>query len=167
MGKRNQEKRGKLFGVLNILDLIILVFLLSLAAALALRGDVKDALGNTADDVTVDYSIRIEPVRVMTYMAVEEGDPLFDNETGNRIGTVTKVTASPYMREVTLLDGSVVTSPDPEYLTVIVFAQGTGKNSDLGVMLGGSRLCSPGGTIKLASTRLDTNGKFDTVEVVS
>ena len=66
MGKRNQEKRGKLFGVLNILDLIILVFLLSLAAALALRGDVKDALGNTADDVTVDYSIRIEPVRVMT-----------------------------------------------------------------------------------------------------
>ena len=60
MGKRNQEKRGKLFGVLNILDLIILVFLLSLAAALALRGDVKDALGNTADDVTVDYSIRID-----------------------------------------------------------------------------------------------------------
>ena len=82
MGKKTSEKRGKLFGVLNILDLIILLFLLSLGAALAFRGNVKDQLGSTADDVTVEFSVRIEPVRVMTYMAVEEGDPLFDNETG-------------------------------------------------------------------------------------
>lgn len=84
MGKKTSEKRGKLFGVLNILDLIILLFLLSLGAALAFRGNVKDQLGSTADDVTVEFSVRIEPVRVMTYMAVEEGDPLFDNETGTR-----------------------------------------------------------------------------------
>ena len=128
MGKKTSEKRGKLFGVLNILDLIILLFLLSLGAALAFRGNVKDQLGSTADDVTVEFSVRIEPVRVMTYMAVEEGDPLFDNETGTRIGTVTRVSATPYMREVTLADGSIVTSPDPEYLTLLIFAQGTGKN---------------------------------------
>ena len=97
MGKKTSEKRGKLFGVLNILDLIILLFLLSLGAALAFRGNVKDQLGSTADDVTVEFSVRIEPVRVMTYMAVEEGDPLFDNETGTRIGTVTRVSATPYM----------------------------------------------------------------------
>ena len=102
-----------------------------------------------------------------SYMAVEEGDPLFDNETGTRIGTVTRVSATPYMREVTLADGSIVTSPDPEYFTLIVVAQGPGKTSEIGVLLDGSRLCSPGGTIKLASTRLDTTGTFDTVEVVS
>lgn len=167
MGKKTSEKRGKLFGVLNILDLIILLFLLSLGAALAFRGNVKDQLGSTADDVTVEFSVRIEPVRVMTYMAVEEGDPLFDNETGTRIGTVTRVSATPYMREVTLADGSIVTSPDPEYFTLIVVAQGPGKTSEIGVLLDGSRLCSPGGTIKLASTRLDTTGTFNTVEVVS
>ena len=34
MGKKTSEKRGKLFGVLNILDLIILLFLLSLGCLL-------------------------------------------------------------------------------------------------------------------------------------
>ena len=37
MGKKTSEKRGKLFGVLNILDLIILLFLLSLGAAARAR----------------------------------------------------------------------------------------------------------------------------------
>ncbi|MBQ3391310.1 MAG: DUF4330 family protein [Clostridia bacterium] len=167
MGKRNTGKSTKLFGLFNLLDLLILVFLFALVGTLVLRSNLKESFAGSADDVTIDFSVRVEPVRVMTYMAVKEGDPLFDDETGVQIGTVTRVTATPYLREATLIDGTMVTSPDPEYLTVIIYAQGTGKKGELGFMLNGSRLCSPGGNIKVGSTKLATNGRFETVEAAS
>lgn len=161
-----QERRGKLFGVLNLLDLMILLFIVALAAVLMLRSNLRDTLGGTSEDINIAYTVRIEPVRVMSLTAVKKGDPLFDEETGVQIGTVTRVEGSPYMREVTLADGSIVASPDPEYYTVIISAEGSGKNSEYGPMINGSRICTPGGTIKLGSTRLTTTGRFDTVEIV-
>ena len=164
---KQSERRGKLFGVLNLLDLLILLFIVALAAVLLLRSNLTDTLGGTAEDISISYSVRVEPVRVMSMLAVSKGDPLFDEETGVQIGVVSKVDASPYMREVTLSNGTIVTSPDPEYYTLIIWADGSGKNSEYGPMINGSRICTPGATIKLGSTRLTTTGRFDTVEIKS
>ncbi|MBQ2698171.1 MAG: DUF4330 domain-containing protein [Clostridia bacterium] len=166
MAKKTAGGRGKLFGLLNILDLVILVFLISLGFALVLRGGLKDDLGTSADDVKVAFTLRIEPVRVMTYMAIAEGDPVFDEETGSRIGTVTKVTASPYQREVTMEDGTLMLSPDPEYLCLIVSAEGVGKESENGILLNGTRFCSPGANIKLGFPNVTTTGRFNTVKLL-
>ncbi|NLT57689.1 MAG: DUF4330 domain-containing protein [Clostridiales bacterium] len=159
------ERRGKLFGLFNILDLTVVIFIAALAVVLVMRGSLRDRLGGASPDVEIHFSVRLEPVRIMTYMALEKDQPLFDEETGMQIGVITKFTATPYMREVTLSNGSILLSPDPEYYTVIVHGVGSGRNSEYGPMLGGSRLCSPGGLIKLGSTRLSSNGSFDTVEV--
>ncbi len=154
------KKTGKLFGVFNLLDLVIILFVAAAGAALFWRLDLIKAVGTGSQDVTIEYTIRIEPVRLVTYLAVHEGDPIYDSENGARIGTVTKVDTSPYMREIAMADGSLVAASDPENLTVLITGEGVGKSTGDGLMLGGSRICSPGGTIKLASTRLDSTGIF-------
>ena len=154
------KKTGKLFGVFNLLDLVIVLFVVAAGAALMWRLDLVNSVGAGSQDVTIEYTIRIEPVRLMTYLAVKEGDPLYDSENGAAIGVVTKVETETYYREVIMLDGSLMASPDPENLTVFITAEGVGKSTQDGLMLGGNRICSPGGTIKAASTKLDTTGIF-------
>jgi hypothetical protein len=154
------KKSGKLFGVFNLLDLVIILFVAAAGAALFWRLDLVKAVGAGSQDVTIEYTIRLEPVRLVTYLAVREGDPIYDSENGTLIGTVTEVETTPYLKEVTMADGSLVAAPDPENLTVLITGEGVGKSTQDGLMLGGNRICSPGGTIKVASTRLDSTGIF-------
>lgn len=154
------KKSGKLFGVFNLLDLVIILFVTAAGAALFWRLDLVKAVGAGSQDVTIEYTIRLEPVRLVTYLAVHEGDPIYDSENGTLIGTVTDVETTPYIKEITMADGSLVAAPDPENLTVLITGEGVGKSTGDGLMLGGNRICSPGGTIKVASTRLDSTGIF-------
>ena len=154
------KKSGKLFGVFNLLDLVIILFVAAAGAALFWRLDLVKAVGAGSQDVTIEYTIRLEPVRLVTYLAVREGDPIYDSENGTLIGTVTEVETTPYLKEVTMADGSLVAAPDPENLTVLITGEGVGKSTQDGLMLGGNRICSPGGTINVASTRLDSTGIF-------
>jgi len=150
----------------NILDMCVVVFFTALSIAVALRLNLNNRIGSSGADVIVAYSVRVEPVRIMTVVAVEVGDPLFDEETGTHIGTVTDVSAEPYLREAVLADGTSVLSIDSEYYTLLIQAVGGGKKSVYGPMLAGSRLCTPGGVIKVGSTRLSTTGQFDQVDIL-
>ncbi len=155
-----ERKKTKLFGIFNILDLIILLFAVAAGAALFWRLDIVDSVTSGAGEVGIEFQIKVEPVRIMAYLAIDEGEILYDGENGQPLGTITKIETTPYMRQVVMADGSITLAEDPENFTIYITCEGVGSSTPEGIMLGGSRIASPGGSVKVTAEKLDTSGIF-------
>ncbi|MBC8535175.1 DUF4330 domain-containing protein [Feifania hominis] len=159
------NKKGKVFGV-NVLDLVILLFVVAAAVFVMLKGNFIEKVKVTSNDAKIEYVVMLESVREYTYNAIYVGDPIFDDETDAQIGVVTKVEMKPYYDIIEKSDGTVVSALVPERYKLLITAEGDGKVTDDGYMINGNRLVAPNGSIKVATTRVCSNGKFVSVRQI-
>ena len=119
-------KDGKLFGKLNLIDLVtILVVLLLIAGAILKFGVLqKDAQGAKE---TFQFTILVEGIRNFTIENLKVGDKLYDSVTKECIGTITAVESKPATVASTRADGSyVMATMDDRYdVTIHLETQGT------------------------------------------
>ncbi len=81
------DKKGKLFGKINIIDLLIL---LVLVVAIAVLG-VKFLGKGGKDTQTLEMKFHIEEIDTWVTEKVQEGDALYDGTYEQSLGVVTKV----------------------------------------------------------------------------
>ncbi len=127
------DKKGRLFGLVNLIDLFVLLTLLLLGAALLLRftglRDMRHEVGGTP----VTVKVVINEVRIETVEAIEVGDVVRDATGGQIFGTVIDKQWEIHLRQVTTADGAVVWAEVPERYTVYVTVDARGH--DLGHVL--------------------------------
>ncbi|MDU6784157.1 DUF4330 domain-containing protein [uncultured Peptoniphilus sp.] len=92
------DKKGRLFGLINIVDLLIIVLLLALVAVGVKRFGNKAAVGEATTKKGV-ITAEIKDVRDVTAKNVKVGDPIYDYDKGTLIGKILTAEVEPYKDE--------------------------------------------------------------------
>lgn len=92
------DKKGRLFGLINIVDLLIIVLLLALVAVGVKRFGNKAAVGEATTKKGV-ITAEIKDVRDVTAKNVKVGDPIYDYDKGTLIGKILTADVEAYKDE--------------------------------------------------------------------
>ena len=119
------DEKGRLFGKINVIDLIVLVLIVAVAAVVALKFLGKDA-GIPGDNSTtqIEYTVKVPLVQESVYEAVKaqveaEGERAQLMADGSMLDAyVLDVSSEPYLIPVEKEDGTVVASAQPGYVSV-------------------------------------------------
>jgi len=111
--KKIIDERGRLFGLISIIDVLVLIAVIILGFAVFTRFDVRDNPLTTVNTVPVTYTVKLPVVREAVAELIRPGDNLYI-ETRAFVGTIKSVSSE--IAEVTesLLDGTLVLAPAHE-----------------------------------------------------
>ena len=123
--KKIIDDKGRLFGIINVIDIAVILVVLLLAAAVYVKYNVLEKTSITTENTPITYEITIKGIRQSAVDTMLVGDVLYGGDSG-AIGTISAVNVNPARANVTLLDGSYVTSDVPERFDVTLTVQGEG-----------------------------------------
>ncbi|MEW6522495.1 MAG: DUF4330 domain-containing protein [Bacillota bacterium] len=109
------DKRGRLFGFINVLDLAILLVLAALVAGVTYRLVYMGAGAQPgAEERPARLTVLVEDVRQPTVDAIKVGDVVRDHDNSMVFGTIVKKEVRPAQRVVTTADGRLVLANPPD-----------------------------------------------------
>jgi heme/copper-type cytochrome/quinol oxidase subunit 2 len=91
------DDKGKLFGIINIIDLLVLVIILIAIIFIAIRMLPGTEGGETRTQKEMEYTVKVEEVSTYTIDAANVGDAIYDFETGSKIGVISGIDDRPHM----------------------------------------------------------------------
>lgn len=130
-----ENKKRKLFGIFNILDIGIILLIAALAVGTVYKFKFMDKTSKSANLEPIAYTVEVKNVRNFVFSNVKEGDILFDKTSGNAIGTITAIEGTPALTPVEMLDGSVVMGESENRYDILFTLEGEGVISDDGYFI--------------------------------
>jgi len=122
--------RGRLFGKVNIVDLIVLLVIIAVVVFAVVR-----MTGSSSKTVPVRVTYVVEAVRQATVSALQaKGDVTDDGGTG--LGKVQDVVVAPTLVEVPTSDGGLKAVESPVFSDVSIVVLGSGRVSGSTVRIG-------------------------------
>ena len=88
------DEKGKLFGLINIIDLSVLLVVVLLVVGGASRFKAKPTVTGKLSEALIDFEV--SNVRMATVNQIAEGDQVFHYDKGTLIGEVVEVSVEPY-----------------------------------------------------------------------
>ncbi len=135
------DKNGKLFGKINIIDLLIILIVIAAVVFFATKmfSPAQETTKTNTTKVAVTFYAEDAPTNV-TDMLVE-GAPSFEETTNVGFGSITSFSSEQAYGWMSDAEGNLVKGPivGDEYLTVSV--EVNGNLTDNGVYLGGRLYC--------------------------
>ena len=129
------DKRGRLFGWINIIDLFISIMLIALIGFGAYKVfKVNPTVAVNTEKVTMVYFI--QEVRDVTYNAIEEGEIAKDYDKNTVYGKIVKKEALPAKKMINTADGRMVEAEIPNRFDVKIYIEGDAVVSKTGVYMG-------------------------------
>lgn len=131
MKRKIIDERGRLFGKISVIDILVVLMALALLAVVWFRffsGD--EVIGRFSEKETFTYVIRVDGIRQYTLDAIKEGDVLYDNDNETVLGTVTKVERVPAERYYATVDGQYVMGYQPERYDMFLTVEAEGIVKD-------------------------------------
>ena len=127
--KKLLDDKGRLFGIINIIDIAVILIVLLLAAAVYVKYNVLEKTSVSAENTPITYEITIEGIRQSALDTLRSGDTLYSAE-GGAIGVISAVSSNPAREKSPLMDGSFVISEIPERYDVTLVIQADGIKKD-------------------------------------
>lgn len=135
------DSRGRLFGKVNIIDLLVVVMIVlaaygywhtraSSAGLAALRGT----------DRQIEATFLVSNVRPATVDVIKVGDKVNDSRTNTYLGEITAVRVEPAEIAVTMPDGRIYESSSAIRKDVWVTLRGAGRVSPNAITLGSTEI---------------------------
>lgn len=128
------DKKGKLFGKINIIDFLILVILV---AAIAILGVKFLGGGRGKDTQTLEMKFHIEEIDEWVTENVKEGDALYDGTYEQDLGKVTKVEVGEAVTWGLNADGEYKKSTRPGFKSMTITGEVQGTKTAVGAKVGG------------------------------
>ena len=128
------DKKGKLFGKINIIDFLILIILV---AAIVILGMKFLGGGRGKDTQKIEIKFRIEEIDEWVTENVEVGDALYDGTYEQDLGIVTNVEVSPSETWGLNADGQYVKSTREGFKSMTITGEVMGTKTDVGCKVGG------------------------------
>ena len=102
------DGRGRLFGFISFIDIVVLAAVALLVVAFFVRANVYSPFTPTAPTVTVTYTVQIPMVRDTALALMRPGDRLYNRENNAFMGRITDVSATGALSPERIIDGSLV-----------------------------------------------------------
>lgn len=145
------DKKGKLFGKISIIDIILVLAVIFVIVVLAMRmGGKVDLPFVTQPDTEYTVKLKATSLNKTDMDPFHEGEKVY-SEAGELIGTITDVEYSPNSVKKYLNSGESFDFEDPDYSDYVITVEGVGTVNDSGVMAEGTYLLIPGNNNKIAS----------------
>lgn len=134
------NKEGKIFGKVNIIDVLIILFIVAVVVLGVLKytKEKGPVFANQNTDIELDILFR------EMYGDFEDelnvGEPLFDNTSGQYLGEIVDKQLKPAVKEVERADGSIVVSEVPGRWDIYITVACKGiYNERRGLTIGGDQ----------------------------
>jgi hypothetical protein len=101
------DDRGRLFGVISVIDVIVLAVVAILVAAVLTKFNIQDTPIASTNTVRVVYTVKIPMIRSTTAALLRPGDNLY-TDTGTFIGVIQGVNVEDAYHPEWLVDGTYV-----------------------------------------------------------
>ncbi len=133
------DEKGKLFGLINIVDLMVVIVLLVVVVFGAYKlmgfnntGKLAE-IGITTHKATITFEVR--EVRDFTINSVVIGEALKDYSKNADYGTITKVDVKPATRLLETDDGRIVEAEVPGKYNMVIYAEGIANVSHTSILM--------------------------------
>ncbi|MCF6460444.1 DUF4330 domain-containing protein [Clostridium sp. Cult3] len=156
------NEKGKLFGIINIIDLIVL-----LVIVLLVGGGVKRMKKNpaaVAETKKALITIEVSDIRTPTVDGIVVGDPLYHYDKGEKIGEIVDKKIEAYKEPVESGDGKWILAEVPEKYVVLMTVEAEVKENPDVVIAGGEQI-RIGTQFKLKNRNVAVLGTILGVEV--
>ena len=127
-------KNGKLFGKINIIDLLVILVILAAIAAVAVFLFMPKSGGDT-----LIMKFRIEEVDEFVAKKVHVGDELYDDTYSLELGYVTDVELDDSISYGEVNDGVYTLTSKEGYYSMIITGEVNGRKTDLGAEIDGEK----------------------------
>lgn len=125
MNRKIIDERGRLFGVINIIDVIVIILAVILVCGVYVKfsKNERTAAGSSSLQ-TVTYQMEIKTVRDGICQDLKEGDKIWNQESGVELGTITDVSVTPAKLQNSLTDGTYVNGSVQDRYDVVLTIEG-------------------------------------------
>ena len=155
------NEKGKLFGIINVVDLLVLVAAIAVVAGVGYKLFAKQIKEVASPQVSLTMTVR---VRGATPFLVNEVQR--NSQVGNSYvnAQITDMKIDDYNQQVTTADGRIVTATDPEKKD-LVFTITTKVSKGTPAPAIGTQEVRAGRTFIVKTNDFETTGNIDSVDI--
>lgn len=130
------NEKGKLFGLINVIDLIVIMLLVVLFVGGAKRFRDKPVISSEESPAKITFEVK--DIRDITANQIEIGDPIYYYDRGGYIGQIVEKEVRPYTEPVEY-EGRWVDAEVPGKYVVVFTVDAKVKDSPDVVVAGGEQ----------------------------
>lgn len=106
------DRNGRLFGKISIIDVIVILAVVVMAAAIYVKTH-KPQTGSNVPTTTIVYHLKVDNLPEYMLQAIQVGDQIYDKErsTGGSLGEIMDIQVSDGTYEAKLNDGTIENVP--------------------------------------------------------
>ena len=147
------NEKGKLFGIINVVDLLVLVAAIAVVAGVGYKLFAKQIKEVASPQVSLTMTVR-----------VRGATPFLVNGNSYVNAQITDMKIDDYNQQVTTADGRIVTATDPEKKD-LVFTITTKVSKDTPAPAIGTQEVRAGRTFIVKTNDFETTGNIDSVDI--
>ena len=158
------DKKGKIFGKINIIDLaaVIIVILAIIGISIRFTSIASEEVKSKSQ---FSYKVEIDGVRFYTVSALLNKGKVTD-ESENVIGEIVNVEYDQKVEKTILDSGKTIDVVVPERYTVFVTIEAEGKESNIDYFVGENTELSVGSSIVMHTKYANCSGKIVDVQKI-
>lgn len=127
------DNKGKLFGKINVLDLVVVLAILAVIVGVAYKFTKSNTPSVFRQNDKVEVTFYVDEIPDFAAEAVKVGVPVTDRTTGSRFGVVKSVDTQAAVTYAPSSTGAIVKSSKETFRSQKVVVEGEGLYSDNGV----------------------------------
>ncbi len=158
------DKNGKIFGKINIIDLVAILIVVLAVVGITIRF-TSIAAENVNQKTNFTYVVEIEDIRMYSVNALKKMGTATDKQ-GNVIGEITNVEYDKMQRQLVNENGELVKVTTPLRYVAKVTISAEGKDTDSGYFVGENTELSVGSSITMYTKYSNCSGKIVKVEKI-
>ncbi|MBQ4381403.1 MAG: DUF4330 domain-containing protein [Oscillospiraceae bacterium] len=147
------DEKGRLFGKISVIDVIVVVLVIVLAVAVSSRFVNKQVTTYTDTSVPFTFQVCFRGMRQVSVDQLQVGDRLYERETGTYLGKIASVEVKPNLRELTGQNGEYIIREAPDRFDAVVTLESEG-------FISGSRYFASGSYELCANAPLSCYSKY-------
>jgi len=155
------DKKGRVFGLINIIDLLVILLIVAVVGRFTLMQKQKSAGAVTKN---IEIVVHVKEVRDATCDVVKVGDVVKETKTNAVLGKITNVEVVPSETLVETADGRIVVAPNPVYKDMYITLQGLGSAGENAIVLGSNEI-RVGTTLQLKTNMYSVTSTVMSIDV--
>lgn len=145
------DNKGRLFGKINIVDLLIVVLVVVTICATVYKFGFSAHNDVNETNMKIEYVLKASGVREFTLDSMKIGDAIYDEETDKPLGIITAVEAKDAMDYALKADGTTVYTAKPDRYDAYITIESDARNLDGGYYANGTKEIGVFSNIKIYS----------------
>ncbi len=159
------DNKGKLFGKINIVDIIVVLILIIAVCVTYFKFNMSAHSDVSETNAYVEFDVKVEDVRDFSVNSLKEGDVIYDSQNDVCLGKVISTRTEPAGEYITKDDGTIVFAQMPERYDLYITIGSEARINDSGIYVDGTKPVIKHQTIDMESQRNKMTGNVVSVNV--